>query len=278
MASTTPLAPWTENSARRGSRDVSLATLWRSRSLIGYLALRDLKLRYRQAALGVLWVLVQPIMSVVLFTFVFNRLAGIESGDTPYPLFALAGMITWTYFSSAVSRGSEVLVGNPALVNKVYFPRLAAPAAGLVSPVLDLGVSMGLLGVLAVYYGVWPGWPLLAAPLWLLFLLATAFAFTIWLSALNVRYRDVRHALAPILQLWLFASPVAYPATLLSGWKELLYYVNPVVGVIELGRWSLLGAPWPGWPLLVSVVSASVLLVTALAYFRRAERSFADVI
>jgi ABC-type polysaccharide/polyol phosphate export permease len=137
---------------------------------------------------------------------------------------------------------------------------------------------MGLLGALAVFYGVWPGWPLLAAPLWILFLVAVAFAFTVWLSALNVRYRDVRHALAPILQLWLFASPVAYPATLLSGWTELVYAVNPMVGIIEFGRWSLLGAPWPGWSLLVSACSATVVLVTALAYFRREERSFADVI
>jgi ABC-type polysaccharide/polyol phosphate export permease len=278
MPSTTAAVPWTENSAQRGSRDVALATLWRSRSLIGYLALRDLKLRYRQAALGVLWVLLQPIASVLLFTLVFNRLAGIDSGGIPYPLFTLAGMITWTYFSNAVTRGSEVLVSNPALVSKVYFPRLAAPAAGLVSPVLDLVVSMGLLGALAVFYGVWPGWPLLAAPLWILFLVAVAFAFTVWLSALNVRYRDVRHALAPILQLWLFASPVAYSPSQLRGWEDLVYSLNPVAGIIEFGRWSLLGAPWPGWSLLVSACSSALVLATGLAYFRRAERSFADVI
>jgi ABC-type polysaccharide/polyol phosphate export permease len=269
---------WTENSARRGARDASVAILWHSRALIGYLALRDLKLRYRQAALGVIWVLLQPVISVLLFTLVFSRLAGVGSEGIPYPLFALAGMITWTYFSNGVSRGSEVLVGNPALVNKVYFPRLAAPAAGLISPVLDLGVSMVLLAGLAAYYGVWPGLALLALPFWLLLLTATTFGVTLWLSALNVRFRDVRHALAPVLQLWLFASPVAYPASLLSGWQELVYAINPVVGIIELGRWSLLGAPWPGWSLLVSAASAGFVLATGLAYFRRAERSFADVI
>lgn len=269
---------WTENTARRGARDASLSALWRCRTLIGYLALRDLRLRYRQAALGVVWVLVQPVASVVIFTFVFQRLAGVGSQGVPYPLFALAGMITWTYFSTSISRGSEVLVANPALVTKVYFPRIAAPAAGLISPLLDLAVSLGLVVVLAVYYRIWPGLPLLAAPLWLLLLAGTSFGFSLWLSALNVRFRDVRYALAPVLQLWLFASPVAYPGTLVGGWKGLVYAVNPVVGVIDLGRWSLLGAPWPGWPLLVSVISGGVVLVSGLAYFRRAERTFADVV
>ena len=270
--------PWTDNSARGDSRTQRWAELWQSRGLIGYLALRDLKLRYRQAALGVVWVVAQPVASVVVFTFVFQRLAGIETDGIPYPLFALTGMVAWTYFSSAVTRASEVLVGNPALVTKVYFPRMAAPAAGLVSPLVDLAISMVLVFCLAAYYGVWPGWALLAAQVCLLFLVATTFGFSLWLSAINVRYRDVQHALGPVLQLWLFASPVAYPATLLSGWTELLYAVNPVVGIIELARWSLLGAPWPGWSLLVSAVSASLILFSGLRYFRRAERSFADVI
>jgi ABC-2 type transport system permease protein/lipopolysaccharide transport system permease protein len=255
-----------------------LRTLWHSRVLIGYLALRDLKLRYRQAVLGLIWVLVQPVASVVVFTFVFRRLAGVPSQGIPYPLFALAGMVAWTYFSTASSRASEVLASNPNLVTKVYFPRLVAPAAGLLSPAVDLAVSLGLVGLLAVYYGIWPGWALLAAPVWLLFLAATTFGVALWLSALNVKYRDVRHALPPVLQLGLFASPVAYPPTRLDGWTELVYFLNPLAGVIQLGRWSLLGADWPGWPLAVSVVTATVVLVSGFAYFRRAERSFADVI
>lgn len=278
MHNAPPAPSWTENAAAGGSRERPFASLWSSRGLIGYLALRDLKLRYRQAALGIVWVLVQPVGSVVIFTLVFNRLAGIGSQGIPYPLFALAGMVTWTYFSTALTRASEVLVGNPNLVTKVYFPRIAAPAAGLLSPAVDMLVSLVLVGVLAAYYQVWPGASLLAAPLWLVFLAVTTFGLSLWLSALNVRYRDVRHALGPILQLWLFASPVAYPPSLLSGWSELLYSVNPVAGVIDLGRWSLLGAPWPGWSLLVSVGSATLILVSGLAFFRRAERSFADVI
>jgi ABC-type polysaccharide/polyol phosphate export permease len=278
MPSAPDIPSWTENSAARGARDQSLASLWQSRVLIGYLALRDLKLRYRQAALGVVWVLAQPIASVVIFTFVFQRLAGINSEGIPYPLFALVGMVTWTYFSTSVTRASEVLASNPNLVTKVYFPRMAAPTAGLLSPAVDLAVSLALIAALAAYYGVWPGWPLLAAPVWFVFLAAPTFGFSLWLSALNVRYRDVRHALGPVLQLWLFASPVAYPSTLLSGWQSLVYAVNPVVGVIDLARWSLLGAPWPGWPLLVSAASTALVLFTGLTYFRSAERSFADVI
>jgi ABC-type polysaccharide/polyol phosphate export permease len=270
--------PWTENSARLRHQESLLAVLWHSRQLIGYLALRDIRLRYRQAALGVVWVLVQPVATVVVFTFVFDRLAGVESEGLPYPLFALTGMLAWTYFSNATSRSSEVLVGNPNLVTKVYFPRLAAPAAGLLSPVVDLAVSSVLLAILAAYYGVWPGWNLLAAPLWLFWLLATTLGVGLWLSAVNVRYRDVRHALTPILQLWLFASPVAYSASQLRGWEDLVYSLNPVAGIIEFGRWSLLGAPWPGWSLLVSACSSALVLATGLAYFRRAERSFADVI
>ena len=273
-----PVPPWTENSSSAGSREPLWTALWHSRVLIGFLALRDLKLRYRQAVLGVVWVLFQPVATVVVFTFVFQRLAGISSQGVPYPLFALTGMVTWNYFSNAASRASEVLVSNPNLVTKVYFPRMAAPAAGMLSPVVDLAVSLVLVGGLAAYYGVWTGWRLLAVPLWLLFLAGTTFGISLWLSALNVRYRDVRHALGPVLQLWLFASPVAYPTTSLSGWQELAYALNPIAGVIEFGRWSMLGVPWPGWSLAVSLGSGLFLFTSGCLYFRRAERDFADVI
>lgn len=270
--------PWTENSSRGESGTRPWIALWRSRGLVGYLALRDLKLRYRQAALGVVWVLLQPIATVAIFTLVFDRLAGISSQGVPYPLFALTGMVAWAYFSSAATRASEVLVGNPSLVTKVYFPRIAAPAAGMLSPVVDLAVSLVLVAGFATYYQVWSGWNMLAAPLWLLLLAATTFGAALWLSALNVRYRDVQHALGPVLQLWLFASPVAYPAALLSGWKASVYALNPMAGVIEFGRWSLLGTPWPGWRLLISGTVIILMLASGLSYFRRAERSFADVI
>lgn len=253
-------------------------TLWQARDLIRFLTLRDLRVRYKQAGLGVIWVLVQPVATVVVFTLVFSRLARVGSDGIPYPLFALSGLIGWTYFASAVSRGSEALAGNPELVTKVAFPRLAAPAAAMVPPLVDLAVSLLLVGALLIYYRVAPGWGLLAVPIWLAFAVLVAFGVSLWLCALNVRFRDVRQALAPLLQVWLFASPVGYPSSLLSGWHGLIYGLNPMVGVIGLARWSLVGAPWPGWPLASSLASGAGLLIGGLSYFRRAQRSFADVI
>jgi ABC-2 type transport system permease protein/lipopolysaccharide transport system permease protein len=270
--------PWQENSPRGISGGPPWRVLWRARELVGYLALRDLKLRYRQAALGALWVLLQPVASVAVFTLVFNRLAGIDAEGVPYPLFALVGMVTWTYFSTAVLVGSTSLVANASLVTKVRFPRIAAPAAALLPPAVDLGISLVLVAAAMAYYRVFPGLQLVGAAAWFCLLTATAFGVNLWLSAINVRYRDVQHAVGPTLQLLLFASPVAYPAELLTGWYELLYAVNPMVGVIELGRWALLGAPWPGSTLAVSAASTSILLLTGLRYFDRAQRSFADVI
>lgn len=252
--------------------------MWQARDLIRFLALRDVRVRYKQAVLGVVWVLLQPIATVLIFTLVFDRLANIDSQGIPYPLFALVGMVVWTYFSTAVSRASAVLVGNPELVTKVAFPRMAAPAAAMLPPLVDVAVSMILVALLLLYYDVAPSWRMLATPLWLLLLVGAAFGVALWLSALNVRYRDVQNAIGTVLQVWLFASPVAYPSTLLSGWQELVLALNPMTGVIGLTRWSLLGAPWPGWSLAVSVAVVLTLLATGILYFRRTERSFADVI
>ncbi|MGR7024935.1 ABC transporter permease [Geodermatophilus sp. URMC 62] len=270
--------PWQENTPRGLSLGPPWRVLWRSRELVGYLALRDLKLRYRQAALGVLWVLIQPVASVVVFTVVFNRLAGISAEGVPYPLFVLVGMVTWTYFSSAVEAASTALVSNVSLVTKVRFPRIAAPAASLLSPAVDLAISLALVVVTMAYFRVFPGLQLLGAVGWLLALAATTMGIGLWLSALNVRFRDVQHAVSPTMQLWLFVSPVAYPSTLFTGWQELVYAINPMVGVIDLGRWALLGASWPGWSLAVSSASTLLILLGGLRYFDRAQRSFADVI
>lgn len=269
---------WQHNSARAGLRTPVWVSLWRARDLLGFFALRDLRVRYKQAALGVGWVLLQPIASVAIFTALFGRLAGISSEGAPYPLFALVGFVVWTYFYSATVRASEVFVTNPALVTKVYFTRIAAPAGAMLPPLVDVGVSLVLVGCLYVYYGVEPSWRLLTVPLWLLVLVLTAFGPAVLLSALNVRYRDVQQAVGPAMQVLFFATPVAYPSSLLSDRAELVYALNPLVGVIGLARWSVLGTPWPGWPLAVSVAAAAAFLAGGVAYFRRSERYFADVI
>ena len=278
MPSSAPAPGWRENGSRSGLPTAQWSSLWQARDLIRFLALRDVRVRYKQAVLGVVWVLLQPIATVLIFTLVFDRLANIDSQGIPYPLFALVGMVVWTYFSTAVSRASAVLVGNPELVTKVAFPRMAAPAAAMLPPLVDVAVSMILVALLLLYYDVAPSWRILATPLWLLLLVGAAFGVALWLSALNVRYRDVQNAIGTVLQVWLFASPVAYPSTLLSGWQELVFALNPMTGVIGLTRWSLLGAPWPGWSLAVSVAVVLTLLATGILYFRRTERSFADVI
>jgi ABC-type polysaccharide/polyol phosphate export permease len=269
---------WQENAAGPVARTRVWRSLWKSRELVALLAARDLRVRYKQTALGVVWVLLQPIASVAIFTLVFERLAGISSQGVPYPLFALVGFIVWTYFSSATVRASDVFISNPDLVTKVSFNRLAAPAAAVLSPLVDLAVCMGLVALLLVYYGVVPTWRVVAVPVWLALLVLAALGPALWLAALNVRYRDVQQAVGPSMQTWLFLSPVAYPSTLLSDQRELLYSLNPIAGLLGLARWSLLGTPWPGWPLAVSLGMVAVVLACGLTYFRRAERFFADVI
>ena len=255
-----------------------LRELWQARELVALFAQRDLRVRYRQAALGVLWVLGQPVAGVLVFTVVFAHLTQVNTAGVPYPMFALAGLLAWNYFVGVVVSGSDVLVDNSSLVTKVYFQRLAAPVSALLPPLVDLLVAAGLLVPLWLAYQVFPGWRLLALPLWVLLLIVTALGPCLWLSALNVRYRDVRHAIAPLLQIGLFLSPVAYPATELTGWARWVYALNPMAGPIDFGRWCLLGSAWPGWTLAVSTGSALLLFGLGYRYFRRSERSFADVV
>nr|WP_240895064.1 ABC transporter permease [Kineococcus siccus] len=243
-----------------------------------FFAVRDLRVRYKQAALGLLWVAAQPIASVLVFTLVFRYIARSDTGTVPYPLFALAGLVSWTYFSTVVSQGSLVLVDNASLITKVHFPRLVAPVSALVPPLVDLVVGLVLLALLAIAYGAGPTWHLLLAPVWLLLLVATAAGVCLWLSALNVRYRDVKHALGPGLQLWLFASPVVYATEALPRRLEWLHAVNPMAGVINTGRWVLLGTPASTWSVVTGAVVVLLLLVSGVWYFQRSEQAFADIV
>jgi ABC-type polysaccharide/polyol phosphate export permease len=269
---------WVENRPARGLRRLDLHELWGYRELAGFLALRDLKVRYKQAAFGVAWAIVQPLATVAVFTVVFNRLASVQSEGIPYPVFALAGLTLWTYVSNGVNRATLSLVGNPALVTKVYFPRILAPIASVLPALVDLAISLILLGVLIPVYGAKLSGAAATLPVWIIGASATAMGVGLILGTLNVRYRDVNQGIAFFIQLWLFLSPVAYASSSVpEGWRW-VYALNPMVGWIDGLRWAVLGAPWPGLRLLVSVVSTLVVCTLGVAYFQAAERRFADVI
>jgi ABC-type polysaccharide/polyol phosphate export permease len=267
---------WTE--IRPGSQRLSLHELWSYRELVGFLAWRELQIRYKQAVFGIAWAVVQPLAAAAVFTVIFGRLAGLPSGELPYPLFAFVGVMVWTYFSGAVNRATEILVSNAALVSKVYFPRLVAPAAAVLPGLVDFAVSAVVLAGLLLWYRAEPTWALLAAPLLLVALVVTALGVGLWLGALNVMYRDVGPATSLALQLWLFLTPVAYAsASVPAQWRALLW-LNPVAGLVEMFRWSLAGAAWPGNGALLSLGVSAVVLAGGVAFFQRRQRAFADVI
>jgi lipopolysaccharide transport system permease protein len=269
---------WVENRAPTGWHKVDLRELWAYRELIAFLAVRDVKVRYKQAALGMLWAVLQPLAGALVFTVVFDRIANLPSDGIPYPVFAFVGVTVWTYFTTSVQTAMSSLVGNVGLVTKVYFPRMAAPIGAVLPGLLDMAISLGILAVLLVVYGVAPGWPLLLLPVWVVLLVALSFGVGLILATLNVRYRDVKGVSGLLLQLWLFASPVAYASSVVEGRWGPFYDLNPMAGLIDAFRWSLLDGPPPGAGALASLAVIAVLLVIGLAVFAREERRFADII
>ncbi|HTD76324.1 MAG TPA: ABC transporter permease [Chloroflexota bacterium] len=262
----------------RGWRALDLRELWRFRELVYFLALRDIKVRYKQTALGVAWVLLQPLLAMGIFSIVFGQ-RGLAANGVPYPLFVVSGLVPWFYFSNATSGASGSVVGNTQLISKVYFPRLAIPLAAVLANLVDLSIGLLLELVLLVVFGVGFGWHLLVLPVLVALIVLTALGVSVWLSALDVQYRDVRYAVPFLVQVWLFATPVIYSTgDVPERWRPLLA-LNPMTGVIEAFRWSLLGVGDPPLSaLLGSVVIVTILLSTGLLYFRRMERTFADVI
>ena len=263
----------------RGFMDLDLMSLYRSWELVYFLAWRDVKVRYKQTAIGVVWAVLQPLATMLIFTLLFSRLSGMPSDGLPYPIFSFAALLPWTFFSQAISRSGSSLVNNAALVTKVYFPRLAIPVAAVLAPIVDFVVTFAILLVMMAYYRISPGWPLLTLPLFLLMSAVTALAVSLWLSALCVRYRDVAVVIPFLLQVWQFLSPIAYPASVVPERWRLLYSLNPIAGVIEGFRWALLGTAMPDLRLLaVSGAAVVVLLVGGVIYFRQTELTFADVV
>ena len=278
MASTAHPEEWIENRPSRGLRWPDPKELWRYRELAWFLALRDVKVRYKQAAFGAAWAVLQPLASVVVFTVVFGHFANVPSEGIPYPVFVLAGLTAWSYSSATVTRTTQSLVGNAGLVTKVYFPRLLAPVASILPGLVDFLLSLVVLAVFLVIYRIQPTWALAVVPAWIILMVVSVFGVGLLFGTLNVSYRDINQAIALVVQLWLFVSPVAYPSSVVPpGWRP-VYFANPMAGVIEGIRWSALGTPWPGAVVLISVASAVVLLVGGIMYFEHTERRFADVI
>ena len=266
-----------------GWTNLGLRELWRYRELLFFLTWRDVLIRYKQAVLGVAWAVLNPVLTMVVFTVVFNRLLGVPSSspDLPYEVFLYAGLLPWQLFAGALSRSGTSLVGNAALITKVYFPRLVIPTSGVLATLPDFLISCGVLTILMALYGVAPTWQIVFLPLFVLLALVTALGVSLWLSALNVLYRDVQYIIPFLVQLWMFLSPVFYPTTKIDtypGWAQLIYNLNPMTVVIGGFRWALFGQQSPNQLLWVSALMVMVVFVGGLYYFRRMERVFADVV
>lgn len=253
--------------------------LWRYRELAGFLAWRDIKVRYKQAALGIAWAIIQPAVQTILLTFVFGKLAKMSGGGLPYPLIVLSGLLPWQLFTSAFSGAGNSLVGNSHLISKVYFPRLLVPLSSLAVALVDFGVMLALALPIIVIFGVAPGWQLLLLPLFVFLTLVIAFGAGLWITALTVKYRDFRFITPFILQIGVFITPVGFRTDFLPNWRDLLA-LNPLAGVIDGVRWCLLGGRTelylPG--LGISAAVACLLLTSGVWYFRKTERQFADII
>lgn len=262
-----------------GWRAVNLAEVWRYRELLFFLTLRDVKLRYKQTALGVAWAVLQPLATMTVFAVFFGKLGKMPSDGQPYALFVLASLLPWQLFAYALTQSSNSLVAEQRLITKVYFPRLIVPVASVLSGLVDFAVTLVLVMIALAIFGAVPTGAILALPVFTLFAIATALAIGLWLSALNVQYRDIRYTIPFLTQFWLFVSPVAYPASIVPEAYRTLYGLNPMAGVIEGTRWALLGTDAPDWGLMgVSAAVVAVLLSGGLYYFKRMEKTFADVV
>jgi lipopolysaccharide transport system permease protein len=264
---------------KQGWTSLKLGELWEYRELLYFLAWRDIKVRYKEAALGASWAILQPLLTMLIFTLFFGRLAKVPSDGIPYPLFSFTGLVPWTFFLTAVQQSSNSVVGSSNLISKVYFPRLAIPVATVMAALVDFAISGVVLLAMLLYYHRAPTLHILFVPLFVLLAFFASLGLGLWLSALNVKYRDIRYVVPFLLQFWMFASPIVYPTSMLPARWRTLYALNPMVGVIDGMRWSLLGthtAPGP-----VIAVSALTTLLGALGgalYFRRMENRFADIV
>lgn len=262
-----------------GWADIGFRELWDYRELLYFLTWRDVKVRYKQTALGAAWAIIQPLFMMLVFSLFFGRLAKIPSDGIPYPIFTFCALLPWQLFAHALTESSNSLVANERLITKVYFPRLVVPIAAVLGGLVDFAVAFAILLLMMLYYGIVPSWAIVTLPGFILLAVMTALGVGLWLSALNVKYRDVRYTINFLIQFWLFATPVAYPSSIVPQKWRALYGLNPMAGVVEGFRWALLGKQEaPGAMLWVSVAVVIAILVGGLYYFRRMEQQFADVV
>ncbi len=263
----------------RGWLPIDLPELWAYRELLFFFVWRDIKVRYKQTLLGFAWAILQPLLTMIVFTLFFGTLAKVPSEDIPYPLFSYAAVLPWTLFAEGITRSSNSLIQEANLLQKIYFPRLLLPFSGVLSPVVDFAIALVILVALMIYFSFAPAVTILLLPVFLILQLMLALGVGLWLSAVNVEYRDVRYVIPFLVQLWLFASPVIYSITWVPERYRTLYgVVNPMVGIIEGFRWAILGMQPPGYTLIGSVVIIGLLLLSGAFYFRRREKGFADVV
>lgn len=280
-----PAVPTLVVTPSKGWTALNLREVWAYRELLYFLAMRDVSVRYKQAALGVAWAVMQPLFQMVVFTVIFGRLAKLPSDNVPYALFSFVGVLPWQLFAGALTRAGVSLVGNANLITKVYFPRLIIPLSSVGACLVDFAISFVILIGLFIWYHLttpWRftlGWPLLTLPLFMLLAILASLAVSLWLSALNVQYRDIGQTIPFLVQIWMYASPVAYSANLVPAGKwRIIYGLNPMAGVIQGFRWALLGGHPPDALLAASVAVVLLMLISGLYYFKRMERTFADVV
>jgi len=248
------------------------------RELFYFLSWRDILVRYKQTAIGVAWAVLRPLLTMVVFTVIFGMLAHFPSEGVPYPILVYTAMLPWQLFSSSLTETSSSLINNAPMLTKVYFPRVILPIAGILSPLLDFVVSLSLLVIMMIFYGIAPTWNILLFPVIILLAIATSLGVGLWFSALNVKYRDFGYTIPFLIQIWLFASPVVYPSTMIPTQYLWLYGLNPMTGVVEGSRWALLGTAPPSLMIFVSVIVVIAILISGMIYFRKMEQYFADIV
>lgn len=270
---------WLRIEPSEGRVRLNLDELWAYRELLFFLTWRDVKIRYKQTVIGIGWAVIQPLLTMVLFTLVFNRVAKLGPEGVPYELWSLVGLVPWTFFQNGLTQSSQSLITNQNLIRKVYFPRLAISIASIMAGFVDFLVAFGLVFIAMAWFGVMPTWNILWLPAFLLLAIATALGVGLWLSAMNVQFRDVKYTVPFLTQMWLYGTPIAWPASALPEEWRTVVGINPMAGVAEGFRWALLGTnTQPGPMILVSAIVALALLVSGAYYFRRLEKTFADVV